>query len=203
MKDGRKVGIMGGTFNPIHIGHLTLARCAQEQIGLTKILFMPSGNSYMKSNVLKAQKRVDMVSLAVQDNPNFELSLIEVLKSGNTYTYETLETLTNTNPDTHYHFIIGADSLFQIEKWRYPERIFALATLVCAVRDDYDIKAIKEKGSSLAKSGADIIYLDMPKLEISSSDIRERVRSNKPISEFVPLKVADYIKEERLYYEED
>lgn len=203
MKDGRKIGIMGGTFNPIHIGHLTLAQCAQEQMGLSKVLFMPSGNSYMKKNVLDAKKRVDMVKLAIQGNPNFELSLIEVQKSGNTYTCETLETLTSINPDNHYYFIIGADSLFQIEKWRYPERIFELATLACAVRDDYDFDAIKEKGNSLAKSGADIIYLNMPKLEISSSDIRKKVRDNEPISEYVPSKVADYIKEERLYYEED
>lgn len=203
MKDGKKIGIMGGTFNPIHIGHLKLAQCAQKQIGLDKVLFMPSGNSYMKSNVLDAQKRVDMVSLAIQGNPNFELSLIEVQKSGNTYTWETLETLTSTNPDTHYYFIIGGDSLFQIEQWQYPERIFELATLVCAVRDDYDFDAIKGKGHNLSEHGADIIYLNMPKIEISSTAIREKVKKNMPISEYVPLKVADYIKKECLYYEED
>ncbi|MDE7322369.1 MAG: nicotinate-nucleotide adenylyltransferase [Lachnospiraceae bacterium] len=194
---------MGGTFNPIHFGHLKLAQCAQEQVGLDKVLFMPSGKSYMKRNVLAPPKRVNMVDLAIKDNPNFELSLIEVQKLGNTYTCETLETLTRSNPDTHYYFIIGADSLFQIEQWRYPERIFMLCTLVCAVRDDYDFDAIKKKGSNLAKSGADILYLNMPKMEISSSDIRKRVRNNMPIFEYVPFKVAEYIKEERLYYEEN
>ncbi|MFG6320845.1 MAG: nicotinate-nucleotide adenylyltransferase [Lachnospiraceae bacterium] len=203
MKNDRKVGIMGGTFNPIHNGHLMLARCAQEQIGLDKVLFMPSGNSYMKKNVLEPQKRVDMVRLAIQGKPDFELSLIEVQKSGNTYTCETLETLTNKNPNIHYYFIIGADSLFQIEQWHCPEQIFALCTLVCAVRDDYDFEAIKEKGSNLAQSGADILYLNMPKVEISSSDIRKKVMDNLPIIEYVPLKVAKYIKEERLYHEED
>lgn len=203
MKNDRKVGIMGGTFNPIHNGHLMLARCAQEQIGLDKVLFMPSGNSYMKKNVLEPQKRVDMVRLAIQGKPNFELSLIEVQKSGNTYTCETLETLTNKNPNIQYYFIIGADSLFQIEQWHCPEQIFALCTLVCAVRDDYDFEAIKEKGSNLAQSGADILYLNMPKVEISSSDIRKKVMDNLPIIEYVPLKVAKYIEEERLYHEED
>lgn len=203
MKNNRKVGIMGGTFNPIHNGHLMLARCAQEQIGLDKVLFMPSGNSYMKKNVLEPQKRVDMVRLAIQGKPNFELSLIEVQKSGNTYTCETLETLTNKNPNIQYYFIIGADSLFQIEQWHCPEQIFALCTLVCAVRDDYDFEAIKEKGSNLAQSGADILYLNMPKVEISSSDIRKKVMDNLPIIEYVPLKVAKYIEEERLYHEED
>lgn len=203
MKNDRKVGIMGGTFNPIHNGHLMLARYAQEQIGLDKVLFMPSGNSYMKKNVLEPQKRVDMVRLAIQGKPNFELSLIEVQKSGNTYTCETLETLTNKNPNIQYYFIIGADSLFQIEQWHCPEQIFALCTLVCAVRDDYDFEAIKEKGSNLAQSGADILYLNMPKVKISSSDIRKKVMDNLPIIEYVPLKVAKYIEEERLYHEED
>ena len=118
MKNVKKVGIMGGTFNPIHNGHLTLAQCAQKQIGLDKVLFMPSGISYMKKNVLDPQKRADMVHLAIKDNPDFELSLIEVQKSGNTYTCETLEILTSNNPDTQYYFIMGADSLFQIEQWR-------------------------------------------------------------------------------------
>lgn len=203
MKNGSKIGIMGGTFNPIHNGHLMLAQCAQEQIALDKVLFMPSGISYMKRNVLDPQKRVDMVELAIREHPDFELSLLEVQKSGNTYTYETLETLTAMNPKKHYYFIIGADSLFQIEQWRYPERIFVLCTLVCAVRDDYDLDAIKEKGSHLTRSGADILYLNMPKVEISSSDIRRKVRNNLPILEYVPLKVAEYIKEERLYHEED
>jgi len=116
---------------------------------------------------------------------------------------ETLETLTNKNPNIHYYFIIGADSLFQIEQWHCPEQIFALCTLVCAVRDDYDFEAIKEKGSNLAQSGADILYLNMPKVEISSSDIRKKVMDNLPVIEYVPLKVAKYIKEERLYHEED
>ncbi len=157
----------------------------------------------MKKNVLEPQKRVDMVRLAIQGKPDFELSLIEVQKSGNTYTCETLETLTNKNPNIHYYFIIGADSLFQIEQWHCPEQIFALCTLVCAVRDDYDFEAIKEKGSNLAQSGADILYLNMPKVEISSSDIRKKVMDNLPVIEYVPLKVAKYIKEERLYHEED
>ena len=203
MKNGKQVGIMGGTFDPIHNGHLTLAQKAYEQFSLDKILFMPSGNSYMKKNVLDAQRRAHMVEIAIKDNPNFELSLIEVQRSGNTYTSDTLEILKTNNPDTHYYFIIGADSLFQIESWKYPKRIFDLATLICAVRDDYNMDAIKEKGKSLSESGAKIVFLDMPKIEISSSNIREWVRHNIPISEYVPLEIAKYIKEEHLYYEKD
>lgn len=142
---GNRVGIMGGTFNPIHYGHLRLALTAQEQILLDKVLFMPSGTSYMKSNVLETQKRVDMVALAIEEYPQFELSLIEAQKTGNTYTFETLQDLKKSDPDTQYFFIIGADSLFQLEQWRCPELIFDLTTLVCAVRDDYTIDSIRQK----------------------------------------------------------
>lgn len=203
MKSKEKVGIMGGTFNPIHNGHLLLAQTAQEQIALDKVLFMPSGNSYMKENVLETQKRVDMVALAIKNYPDFELSMIEAQKSGNTYTVETLKFLTEQTPETQYYFIIGADILFQIEQWRNPQQIFQMAVLVCAVRDDYDLDAIHEKGTRLAASGADIIYLNMPRLDISSTDIRARVKSSQSIRKLVPPEVAHYIEQEHLYYEED
>lgn len=203
MRSGKKIGIMGGTFNPIHNGHLQLAMAAQEQVSLDQVLFMPSGNSYMKRNVLETQKRVDMVALAIAQYPNFELSLVEAQKSGNTYTCETLKYLTTSNPDVQYYFIIGADILFQIEQWRNPEQIYQLAVLVCAVRDDYDFDAIRKKGNLLRESGADIIYLNMPKSDISSTDIRAKVKSSLPISKLVPPEVAHYIEQEHLYYEED
>ena len=98
---------------------------------------------------------------------------------------------------------MGADSLFQIEKWKQPEQIFSLAKIVCAVRDDYDIDEIKQKGQQLQSLGADIIYLDMPKVEISSTDIRAKVKEQRSIANDVPMGVADYIQRERLYYEED
>lgn len=203
MKSGKRIGIMGGTFNPIHNGHLLLARKAQEQVSLDKVLFMPSGNSYMKRNVLETQKRVDMVALAIKNDPDFELSMIEAQKSGNTYTCETLKFLTESYPENQYYFIIGADILFQIEQWRNPELIFQTAVLVCAVRDDYDMDTIRKKGNILVASGAELIYLNMPKLDISSTDIRAKVKSSLPITDFVPPEVAYYIEQEHLYYEED
>ena len=137
------------TFNPIHYGHLHLAQEAQKQISLDKVLFMPSGNSYMKKNVLDTKKRVEMTALAIKQYSRFELSLIEAQKTGNTYTCETLQYLTRINPNTQYYFIIGADSLFQIEQWKSPEQIFQFAILICAIRDDYDFDAIREKGDIL------------------------------------------------------
>ena len=194
-----KTGIMGGTFNPIHNGHLTLADTAYRELELDKVLFIPSGNSYMKENVLEIRKRVDMVRLAIEKYPQFELSLVEAKRQGNSYTSETLECLTKENPNTSYFFIMGADSLFQIEKWHQPEKIFSLATIVCTVRDDYDMDRIRQKGQQLSRLGADIRYLDMPKIEISSTDIRAKVKKQLSISEEVPTEVADYIQRERLY----
>lgn len=203
MEGCMKTGIMGGTFDPIHNGHLILAKTAYEVLGLDKVLFMPSGTSYMKNNVLVTKKRIDMVRLAIADYPEFELSLVEANRQGNSYTCETLAYLTKNNPDTCYFFIMGADSLFQIEKWKKPEQIFTLAKIVCAVRDDYNLDKIKQKGKQLQGLGANIIYLDMPKVEISSTDIRAKVKAQRSIVNDVPMEVANYIQRERLYYEEN
>lgn len=198
-----KTGIMGGTFNPIHNGHLILADTAYKTLGLDKVLFIPSGNSYMKKNVLETKKRVDMVRLAIAKYPQFELSLVEADRKGKSYTSETLAYLTKENPNACYFFIMGADSFFQIEKWHQPEKIFSLAKIVCTVRDDYGIDKIRQKGQQLSKLGAEVLYLDMPKIEISSTDIRAKVKKQLSISAEVPAEVADYIQRERLYYEED
>ena len=198
----RKIGIMGGTFNPIHNGHVALADAAYKTFSLDKVLFMPSGNSYMKQHVLDNSKRVSMVSKAIESISYFELSTIEVERFGNTYTSETLQQLTQQNPDVQYYFIMGADSLFHIEKWKDPEIIFQLSTLICMVRDDYNMADIKKKGAELAQRGADILYLNMPKIDISSTDIRNRVKLHQSISELVPEKVEKYILQEHLYEKE-
>lgn len=202
MEQTRKIGIMGGTFNPIHNGHVALADAAYKTFSLDKVLFMPSGNSYMKQHVLDNSKRVSMVSKAIESISYFELSAIEVERFGNTYTSETLQQLTQQNPDVQYYFIMGADSLFHIEKWKDPEIIFQLSTLICMVRDDYNMADIKKKGAELAQRGADILYLNMPKIDISSTDIRNRVKLHQSISELVPEKVEKYILQEHLYEKE-
>lgn len=202
MEQSKKIGIMGGTFNPIHNGHIALAEAAYKTFSLDKILFMPSGKSYMKQHVLENEKRVAMVAKAIESIPYFELSTIEVERSGNTYTSETLQQLTQQNPDIQYHFIMGADSLFHIEKWKNPEVIFELSTLICMMRDDYDMTDIKDKGAELMQKGANILYLNVPKIDISSTDIRNRVKLHQSISDLVPEKVAKYILQEHLYEED-
>lgn len=201
MKQTTKIGIMGGTFNPIHHGHIVLAEAAYKDFSLDKILFMPSGKSYMKQHVLDNEKRVTMVSRAIEDIPYFELSTIEVERPGNTYTSETLQQLTQQNPNVQYYFIMGADSLFHIERWKNPEIIFSLSTLICMMRNDYDMVDIKAKGTELTQKGANILYLNVPKITISSTDIRNRVKLHQSISDLVPEKVEKYILQERLYEE--
>ena len=126
-----KVGIMGGTFDPVHIGHLILGESAYTQFGLDRVLFMPSGNPphKQKRDGATNDQRVDMVRLAIRGNPHFELSLEEMHEDGYTYTKETLKRLTGENPDTDYFFIMGADSLFDFDDWMCPDEIAKLCTV--------------------------------------------------------------------------
>lgn len=201
---GKKVGIMGGTFNPIHTGHLILAEQARDHYHLDEILFMPSGKSYMKEQdtVLSARFRMDMVSLAIADNPYFKLSAVEVAREGNTYTSETLCMLKQENPDTDYYFLAGADSLVHIAEWKRPELIFDKCTLIAAVRQGIDEEQCRVAADMLHKQyGADIRLLPARNIDISSTEIRERVRDGKSIRYLVPDPVIAYIYEKQLFSE--
>lgn len=196
-----KIGILGGTFNPIHNGHLILAQNALEFCNLEKVLFMPSGCSYLKNQslILPKNRRIDMVEFAIEDNPCFELSTIETDRAGNTYTYETLQQLHSISKD-EYYFIVGDDTLFSIETWRNPDIIFDLATLVVAPRDFIDINKILTKKITLEqKFNANIIILDTPNIDISSHMIREKIKSSESFKDYLPEKVYDYIILNNLY----
>lgn len=198
----KKVGIMGGTFNPIHVGHLILAETAREQFGLDEILFIPSGKSYMKQqpDIPSGEVRADMTSLAIEDNPYFALSLMEIERGGNTYTYETLEELKKQNPDTEYYFILGEDSLNAIETWRFPDRIFNACTILAAVRNERNAEDITEKAAMLSeKYNGRVELLRCGNMDISSTFIRESVRKGQSIRYIVPDKVIQYINDTGLY----
>lgn len=202
----KKTGIMGGTFNPIHMGHLLLAENAREAFDLDEILFIPSGLSYMKSGIPMVDKRMrlEMTRLAILDNPSFVLSSVEVEREGNSYTYETLELLRAAEPETEFFFIVGADSLFAMESWKKPEIIFRTCTVLAAVRDGKNNDDLKEQIARLNKKyEARIGLIGMKEIFLSSTDIRERVREGKSIRYMVPDKVAGYIKEHRLYMESE
>lgn len=201
----RKIGIMGGTFNPIHVGHLLLAEWAKDTIELDEVWVIPTGCSYMKENLNIAAPvdRFQMACLAVEGNEAFRCNDIEIARHGYTYSYETLEILREQYPDYHFYFIFGADCLFTIEKWKYPERIFANCTVIASVRGDSPIQAMQQKISELKeKYGADIILLPFLQLEISSTEIRERVRKGQSIRYLVPDNVIAYIEEKGLYRNE-
>lgn len=197
-----KIGILGGTFNPIHSGHLILAQNALNYLKLDKVIFIPTGVSYFKDSneVVSAKHRLNMAQLAINDNPKFELSTIETEREGNSYTYETLEILKKENCDTRYFYIIGADTLFKMDTWKYPERIFDKCTICCQKRDEYTDDELNDRVRYLNKKfNAEIILMDIPEVRISSTYIRESLCKGYEMRYYLPVDVIDYIKNNNLY----
>ena len=200
----KKVGIMGGTFNPIHLGHMLVAETAYETFDLDEILFVPSGIPYMKENVLDAKTRITMTGLAIEGNSHFALSTIEVDRDGNSYSYETIRDLKTANPNIEYYFIVGADSLFKMDKWKCPEKIFSEVIVLVARRPGHaedelnaQIAALKEKYN------ADIRMLPINCVDISSTNIRDKVRNRQSIRYMVHDQVIEYINKNHIYWSED
>ena len=198
----RKVGIMGGTFDPIHIGHLILGESAWEQFGLEKVLFMPSGNPPHKTDRHGAtnEQRVEMVRRAIASNDHFELSLEEMHEQGYVYTKETLKRLHSEHPDTDYYFIMGADSVLSFHMWNGPQEICDQCILVAAVRDQMPAEELDAQILKLKEMyHADIRKLESPNLDISSHTIRERCMRGESIRYYVPDVVRLYIQDEEIY----
>ena len=198
----KKIGIMGGTFNPIHIGHLILGQTALEQFQLDKVLFMPTKNPPHKryDNIVDDAIRAEMVLIAIKDNPYFELSTFEMDREGITYTADTLTQLTKQNPDEEYYFIVGADSLFYIDRWKDPATIFKLSRLLAAVRGQASNKDMLQKIEELNETfHASVELLNSPNIDISSSEIRERIQNGMDIQYYVMPDVARYIQSNDLY----
>lgn len=198
----RKIGIMGGTFDPIHLGHLILAETAFEQFKLEKVLFMPSKNPPHKQNLISSsdQCRLNMVKLAVGDNPHFEVSELELNREGITYTKDTLLQLARQKPNAEYSFLLGADSLFQIESWKDAAVIFQYTRIIIAARNHSQQKEIEEQIQYLSgKYQARIEQLLMPDIDISSSLIRSKIMQRKSVKYYIPASVEQYIKSQKLY----
>lgn len=198
----KKIGIMGGTFNPIHIAHLILAERAYEQFGLDEVVFFPSKRPAYKEldEVIEGEYRQKMIELSIQDNPHFSINTMEFERNGNTYTADTLTTLKKEHPDWDCYFILGGDSLFQIEQWRQPDIIFKSAHILAAQRQEHDNDALLEKISELKeKYQADISVLYVPMMDISSKMIRSRLSKNQSVRYLIQGSVLEYIKEHGLY----
>lgn len=201
----KKIGIMGGTFNPIHIGHLILAERAMEENGLDEIWLIPTGCSYMKAgtDVLPGEERYAMTKLAVADNQKMKCLDIEINRPGYTYSYETLEQLREKYPTYSFYFIVGADCLFTIENWKCPERIFEDCEILAAVRNGVCMDEMQRKKQELEqKFHAGIHLLPFPDLEISSTDLRRRIRMGKSVRYLIPDAVVSYIDEKHFYRED-
>ena len=197
-----KVGILGGTFNPIHNGHITLGVEAARQLALNHVLVMPSANPPHKVGVgiADAKHRSAMVKLAVEPYPELVFSDFELQREGKIYSADTLALLKADHPENEYYFIIGADSLFSIEKWYHPERVSALCYIVAAGRNQQNMAALRKQKDYLAeKYDAKIELLEFPDIPISSTMIREKAAAGEAIDAFVPEAVAQYIAENNLY----
>lgn len=199
----KKIGIMGGTFDPIHIGHLILGENAYHQFELDQVLFMPSGNPpHKRSREGRAtlEQRIHMVQLAIHGNPHFSLSLDDVCEEQYSYTKQTLEKMTSMHPDTDYYFIMGADSLFALEEWKEPERITQLAVIVAAVRDHVEMDTLKQQISYLQnKFAADIRLMNTPNMDVSSQMLRSRIEQKKSLRYYIPDAVITYIQKHGIY----
>lgn len=191
-----RVGVLGGTFDPVHNGHLILAEQARAGIELDLVLFIPAGEPWRKADraIAPAEHRLAMLRLAIAGNDAFGVSDIEVRRAGPTYTADTLETLTAERLDDQFWFVVGADALADLPNWHEPERIVRHATLAVAPRDG--AAGIAEADSRLRGR---IDSFAMPRIEISSSVIRARVAAGRSIRYLAPEAVRAYIEREQLY----
>lgn len=183
---------MGGTFDPIHYGHLVCAEEARCQLQLDEVIFVPAGNPWQKPGVSSAEDRYLMTMLATASHENFSVSRIEIDRKGPSYTLDTLRAFRSFYDDVELFFITGADAVAEILTWKDPEAVLNEAKFIAATRPGYDIRnmgPLREK----------VTMMHIPALAISSSDIRERVASGRPVRYLMPREVAQFISTRGLY----
>lgn len=193
-----KIGILGGTFDPVHNGHLALAEAAMEQLGLDEVLFIPANRNPLKKDrrQASARDRLEMVRLAIQNQPNFAVSDIEILRGGPSYAVETLQELDHVRPAT-YWFLLGSDAAKEIVTWKQPEKLVRLCRLGVAIRpqSSWDDVLSRMHPDYLAA----IDRIDVQPVDISATEIRERLAKKQSVGAWVPAAVLQYIREHRLY----
>uniref|UniRef100_A0A7C2E2W3 Probable nicotinate-nucleotide adenylyltransferase n=1 Tax=Ammonifex degensii TaxID=42838 RepID=A0A7C2E2W3_9THEO len=197
-----RIGLMGGTFDPIHYGHLVAAEDARFELGLEKVIFIPAGQPphKPKERVSAAAHRVAMVRLAIATNPYFELSTIEVERPGPSYTVDTVAAFREQYSAGELYFITGADAVAEILSWHKAEELLTLCQLVAVTRPGYVLEALRERLRGLdGYLWRRIRLLPVPGVAISSTALRERVREGRPIRYLLPEEVEAYIREQGLY----
>lgn len=197
-----KKAIFGGTFDPIHNGHLYIAYEALYKLQLDNIIFMPSGNPPHKfgRNITDGFLRYEMVKMATRRENRFDVSDYELRKSNFSYTYETLKYFNNIEKDTMWYFLTGVDCLMDVESWKNSEEIFKLCRFVVFNRPGYGMKNIQDQKNRIErKYSSEIIFLDVPLLDISSTNIRKAIKEEKNVSCFLPESVYNTIEVLKLY----
>jgi len=200
-----KIGIFGGTFNPIHIGHLTIAEHACDELGLNRLLIVPAAIPPHKQGekIVDAGHRFEMVKLATRENPKFEVSDIELKRQGVSYSVETLRIIqAKVKVLAEYDFIVGSDMVGELDTWKEIDNLIEMCTFVVAVRPGFKKKNWKQMGVNLPESIRDKVLqhtLENPMVEVSSTDIRRRVREGRSIRHMVPKAVEEYIIRQGLY----
>ncbi|WP_027702457.1 nicotinate-nucleotide adenylyltransferase [Metaclostridioides mangenotii] len=196
-----KLGILGGTFDPIHYAHLATAEFIRDKYKLDKIIFIPSGNPPHKKSIVTDKKdRYNMVLLATESNDDFFVSDIEIKKEKRSYTVDTLEMLNQCYKDAELYFITGADAICSIEEWKDVKRNFELATFIAATRPGISLLRAQETIEKLIKKyDADIITVYVPSLDISSTYIRDQLEVGKSVRYLMPDSVEKYLYDKKIY----
>ena len=188
----RRIGVMGGTFDPIHNGHLVAASEVASAFQLDEVIFVPTGTPYQKEHVTEAEHRYLMTVIATASNPRFKTSRIDIDRGGDTYTFDTLTDMKKLYPDAELFFISGADAIAQILSWKNVDKLWSLAHFVAVSRPGHQLTIPDAPAGSIST-------LEIPALAISSTDVRARVRSSKPVWYLVPDGVVQYIAKNSLY----
>ncbi|MFZ4065710.1 MAG: nicotinate-nucleotide adenylyltransferase [Rhodoluna sp.] len=196
LTDKRRIGVMGGTFDPIHNGHLVAASEVASAFDLDEVIFVPTGSPYLKDNVTPAEHRYLMTVIATASNPRFKVSRIDIDREGPTYTVDTLADMQNLYPDAELVFISGADAIAQISAWKNADQLWDLAHFVAVSRPGHKLTVPDAPEGAISK-------LEIPALAISSTDIRARVQTGKPVWYLVSDGVVQYIAKNHLYGQND
>lgn len=193
--------MFGGSFNPIHNGHIQLAQAFVKKLCLDRVLIIPTyiPPHKQKDNSVTPNQKLEMCRLAFEEMPLFEVSNIEIRRKGASYTYLTLQELSEKYKGDELFLITGADMFLTIHEWKHPELIFSLATICGVPRNDEDIRSLQKQQEYLGTLGAKTEILDANVMTVSSTDIRSKVKNGEDISALVPRAVESYIKENGLY----
>ena len=197
-----KIGVLGGTFDPVHNGHLAIAEEARSYLNLNEVIFLPAGQPWMKSDrsISPARHRTAMLALALQSRPYFKSSTIEIEHQGPSYSVNSIAELkAQAVEPTDWYFILGWDNLAKIPQWKEPAKLIEMCFLVAVPRPGYERPNMKKLEAALPGISKKVILMDKPRLEISATDIRNKVAQGLPISGLVPQVVEEYIKENGLY----